>query len=58
MFVNDRWCHPGHIRVKEQLCTRDLELLAVSMRPYYLPREFSQVIAVFVYISPPPAGSL
>ncbi|XP_054643394.1 uncharacterized protein LOC129187756 isoform X1 [Dunckerocampus dactyliophorus] len=52
VFVNDRWCHPGHICVKEQLCTRDVELLVVSMRPYYLPREFSHVIAMTVYIPP------
>ena len=57
MFVNDSWCHPGHISVKEQLCTRDLELLAVSMRPYYLPREFSHVIAVTVYIPPSVAAA-
>ncbi|KAI3364497.1 hypothetical protein L3Q82_011283 [Scortum barcoo] len=31
---------------------RDLELLAVSLRPYYLPREFSHVITVCVYIPP------
>ncbi|XP_053493480.1 uncharacterized protein LOC128615428 [Ictalurus furcatus] len=52
MFVNERWCNPGHVRVKEQWCTKDIELLAVSMRPYYLPREFSHVIALTVYIPP------
>lgn len=49
MFVNDRWCNSGHITVKEQLCCRDFELLAVSMRPYYLPREFSHVIVIARY---------
>lgn len=53
VFVNDRWCNPGHITVKEQLCSRDIELLAVSMRPYYLPREFSHVIAITAYVPPP-----
>ncbi|KAL3987852.1 KRAB domain-containing zinc finger protein [Sarotherodon galilaeus] len=52
VFVNDRWCNPGHITVKEQLCSRDIELLAVSMRPYYLPREFSHVIAITAYVPP------
>lgn len=52
MFVNNRWCNPGHINVKEQLCTKDIELLAVSMRPYYIPREFSHIIAITVYIPP------
>ncbi|KAI3371035.1 hypothetical protein L3Q82_023514, partial [Scortum barcoo] len=43
VFVNDRWCNPGHITVKEQHCCKDIELLAVSMRPYYLPREFTHM---------------
>ncbi|KAI3366266.1 hypothetical protein L3Q82_009739 [Scortum barcoo] len=30
----------------------DIELLAVSIRPYYLPREFSHVIAITTYIPP------
>ena len=52
VFVNDRWCKPGHITVKEKLCSKDIELLAVSMRPYYLPREFSHVIAIAAYVPP------
>ena len=52
MYVNERWCNAGHISVKEQRCTKDIELLAVSLRPYYLPREFSHVIAITVYIPP------
>uniref|UniRef100_A0AAQ5Z3V2 CLN6 transmembrane ER protein a n=1 Tax=Amphiprion ocellaris TaxID=80972 RepID=A0AAQ5Z3V2_AMPOC len=44
MYVNERWCNAGHISVKEQLCTKDVELLAVSLRPFYLPREYSHVI--------------
>ncbi|KAI3355865.1 hypothetical protein L3Q82_004417 [Scortum barcoo] len=30
----------------------DIELLAVSIRPYYLPREFSHVITITTYIPP------
>ncbi|KAI3372637.1 hypothetical protein L3Q82_023110, partial [Scortum barcoo] len=30
----------------------DTELLAVSIRPYYLPREFSHVITITTYIPP------
>ncbi|KAF7644468.1 hypothetical protein LDENG_00221520 [Lucifuga dentata] len=52
MFVNERWCHPGHISEKQQHCTKDIELLAVSIRPYYLPREFSHVVAITAYIPP------
>ncbi|KAI3354787.1 hypothetical protein L3Q82_004534 [Scortum barcoo] len=52
VFVNDRWCNPGHITVKEQHCCKDIELLAVSMRPYYLPREFTHALVVVVYVPP------
>ena len=52
VFINDRWCNTGHITVKEQVSSKDIELLVVSMRPYYLPREFTQVIVFAVYIPP------
>lgn len=57
VFINSRWCHPGHVTIKQQICTPDTELLAVSLRPYYLPREFSHVLAVIVYIPPSTALS-
>ncbi|KAI3375234.1 hypothetical protein L3Q82_021731, partial [Scortum barcoo] len=52
VLVNDRWCNPGHITVKEQHCCKDIELLAISMRPYYLPREFTHALVVVVYVPP------
>ncbi|XP_068164648.1 uncharacterized protein [Antennarius striatus] len=52
IYTNDRWCHPGHVTVKSTLCNRDLEPAAVSIRPYYLAREFSHVIVLAVYIPP------
>lgn len=52
VFINSRWCHSGHVTIKQQICTPNIELLAVSLRPYYLPREFSHVLGVTVYISP------
>ncbi|XP_023812835.1 uncharacterized protein LOC111947686 [Oryzias latipes] len=52
VFVNDRWCNPNHITVKEQHCSKDIELVAVSVRPYYLPREFSHVLVGTVYVPP------
>ncbi|KAK2811705.1 hypothetical protein Q5P01_000176 [Channa striata] len=51
-FVNNSWCNPVHITVKRQLCSKDVELVAGSVRPYYLPREFSHVLAVTVYVPP------
>lgn len=41
LFRNDKWCNLVHTHVKELRCTRDIEMPAVSLRPYYLPREFS-----------------
>lgn len=55
-YVNERWCHPNHITVKERICDQDIELLVVSCRPYYLPREISHVIVTVVYIPPSANG--
>lgn len=52
VFVNNRWGNLGHITVKEQLCSGDIELLAVSIQPYYLPCKLSHVIMMAVYILP------
>lgn len=30
VFVNDRCCNSGRITIKEQLCSRDIELLAIT----------------------------
>ena len=51
VYVNNRWCNPGHITAKDRICSPDIELLAVGLHPYYLPREFSHAIAVAVYIT-------
>ena len=50
LYVSERWCNPGHVNVKEWLCTPDIELQAVGMRPYYLPREFMSTIVIAVNI--------
>lgn len=55
VLVNNRWCHPGHVTVKHRVCSPDIELVAVGLRPYYLPREFTSVFAINVYI--PPSGN-
>ena len=46
-----------NISLKVQCCTRKIELLVVSIQPYYLPREFLHVIMITVYILPPPSAS-
>ena len=47
-YVNERWCKI--VIVREQLCTPNIELLSVSLRPLYLPREFPQLSVTVVYI--------
>ncbi|TWW59307.1 hypothetical protein D4764_06G0008370 [Takifugu flavidus] len=54
VFISNRWCNPEHIHVKERVCSPDVELIAIGLHPYYLPREFINVIAITVYI--PPTG--
>ena len=52
LYVNIRWCNPGHVTVKEMFCSQDTELLAVSVRQYYMPWEFSHAIAIVIYVPP------
>lgn len=52
LFVNEMWCNPGHVTVKEHLCSPNIKLLAVGMQPYYLPQEFTSVIIATVYLLP------
>lgn len=37
LYVNTRWCNPGHVNIKISICCRNVELLAPSLHPYYLP---------------------
>ena len=50
IYVNDRWCKT--VNVNNQINTHDIELLSLSLRPHYLPREFNIVHIVVVYIPP------
>lgn len=50
VYVNDRWCN--NIKTHDRVCTPDIEMLTVSLRPYYLPREFSTLVISCVYIPP------
>ncbi len=48
LYINERWCKITLVR--EKLCTKDIELL--SLRPFYLPREFPQIFVTVVYKHP------
>lgn len=51
MFVDDKWATQFCIR--ERVCTPDYEILTVSFRPFYLPREFGQITIILVYVPGP-----
>ena len=50
LYVNKEWC--STIVIRESLCTPDIELLSVSLHPFFLPREFPQLFVTLVYIHP------
>ena len=49
-YVNERWCNT--VTVRDRICTPDIELLSISLRPFYIPREFSQLFFTLVYVQP------
>lgn len=46
VLLSNRWCNPGLITVKILLFSPDIELLASSLHPYFLLREFTCVIII------------
>ena len=50
LYVNEKWCN--NITPKKDHCCPNLELLSVSLRPKYLPREFTNIFITIVYIPP------
>ncbi|KAK0144622.1 hypothetical protein N1851_016964 [Merluccius polli] len=53
VYVSNNWCK--QYTVRETLCCPDVEILHLTMRPFYLPREFGSVAVCVVYI--PPSGN-
>ncbi len=51
-------CDPRNISSLSRSCSPHLEHLSIICRPFYLPREFSAVIATAVYIPPQADTSL
>lgn len=48
--VNEEYCHPNNTSIKSHTCTPNTEILTVTIRPYYIPCEFSHVVVVAVYV--------
>ena len=51
-YVNKSWCNNNNTEVILQSCTPDLEILSLKLRPYYMPREFTNIFLNVVYIPP------
>ncbi len=56
-MINKKWCDPRKISILSRSCSPHLEHLSIICRPFYLPREFSSIIATAVYIPPQPDTS-
>ena len=50
IYINNRWC--SNVKIHTTLCSPNLELLTLSVRPFYLPREFSNIVLCCVYVPP------
>ena len=50
IYMNEKWCR--NFTIRSQVCERNIELLCLSFRPFYLPREFGQVHILLVYVAP------
>ena len=51
MLVNNKWA--TNFSVRETVNTKHYEILTVSFRPHYLPREFGQITVILVYVPGP-----
>lgn len=54
VYINDSWCR--NFAIRDSICNPDLELLSITLRPYCLPREFTNTFICAVYI--PPSGNI
>ena len=52
LFVNNSWCAMSNIKEVSRYCSPEVEYLMISSRPHYLPREFSSVLFVAMYLPP------
>ncbi len=57
-MINKKWCDPKNISILSHSCSPHLEHLSIICRPFYLPREFSSIIIIAVYIPPQADTSL
>ena len=52
LFFNNSWCKMSNVKEVSRYCSPEVEYLMISSRPHYLPREFSFILFVAVYLPP------
>ncbi len=50
VYINKEWCNNAAVLSKH--CSSLVEFMVVKCRPFYLPREFTAIVIVAVYIPP------
>ena len=53
LYINNNWC--SNITITSSTCDNNREALTLNLRPFYLPREFTNIYITVVYI--PPIGN-
>ncbi len=48
VYINKEWCNNAAVLSKH--CSSLVEFMVVKCRPFYLPREFTAIVIVAVYI--------
>ena len=51
-YINNEWCHRNNIHQVKKEASKDVELLTLSLRPFQLPREFTNVYVTTIYTPP------
>ncbi len=50
VYINDAWCHDAVVVCKH--CSPLVEFMIIKCRPFYLPREYTAILLIAVYIPP------
>ncbi len=51
-YINNSWCDERNIHSIKSFCSPDLEFHMLLCRPFWLPRKFTAIIIMAVYIPP------
>ena len=52
LFVNNSWCEMSNIKDVSMYCSPEVEHIMKNCSTNYLPREFSSILFVAVYLPP------